>query len=76
MSKEELKRYIPDTPEEWSYIGSSVNRLGAVMTTIGAMNADLTWVFISVGCTWLGHEVSEYFKINTNKPNLPKNDPA
>lgn len=70
MSKEELKKYIPDTPAEWSFIGSSINRLGTAMTLIGAMQENLHWVLISAGCTWLGHEISEYFKINT-KSNIP-----
>lgn len=72
MSKEELKKFIPDTPKEWGFIGASVNRLGAVMTTIGAMNENLHWVFISVGLTWFGHEVSEYFKLHTTNHDKPK----
>jgi hypothetical protein len=72
MSREELKRYIPDSPEEWSFIGSSVNRLGAVITGIGAFQENFKWVIISAGLTWLGHELSEYFKIHTKKNEVPK----
>jgi len=63
MSKEELKGYFPDTPKEWAQIGSAVNRLGSAMTLVGAMQSNLHWVLISVGCTWVGHEISEYFKL-------------
>ena len=69
MSKEELKGYWPDTPREWSQIGSAINRLGVLITGIGAFQEKFHWVLISLGCTWLGHEVSEYFKIYTSKNN-------
>jgi hypothetical protein len=67
MSKEELKRYIPDTPEEWAFIGSAINRLGTAMSVIGAIQEKFIWVLITVGLTWFGSEVSEYFKLNTKK---------
>ena len=71
MSKEELKKKIiewyPDTPAEWAQIGSAVNRLGIAMTAVGAFQDKQIWVLVSLACTWLGHEVSEYFKIYTAK---------
>lgn len=67
MSADELKKYIPDTPEEWSFIGSSVNRLGTAMSLIGALQKQFVWVLVTAGLTWFGHEVSEYFKIHTAK---------
>lgn len=71
MSKEEIKKkvkeYFPDEPKEWAQIGSAVNRLGIAMTAIGAFQDKHIWVLTSLGCTWLGHEVSEYFKIYTAK---------
>lgn len=73
MSKEELKKkvneYFPDSPAEWSQIGSGINRLGIIMSGIGAFQDKMLWVLISLGATWLGHEVSEYFKIYTAKKN-------
>jgi hypothetical protein len=72
MSKEELRKYIPDTAEEWSFIGSSINRLGASLSLIGAIQEKFLWVLITVGLTWFGHEVSEYFKINMKKKDEPK----
>lgn len=65
MSKEELSQYWPDTPTEWAFIGSSINRLGGAMTMIGAMQGNITWVLFSGGLTWFGHEVSEYFKVHS-----------
>lgn len=71
MSKEEIKKkvseFFPDSPAEWAQIGSGVNRLGIIMSGIGAFQDKMLWVLISLGCTWLGHEVSEYFKIYTAK---------
>lgn len=69
MSKEELKGYFPDTPVEWAQIGSAINRLGVLITGIGAFQEKFVWVLVSLGCTWLGHEISEYFKIYTSKNN-------
>lgn len=69
MSAEDLRGYWPDTPREWSQIGSAINRLGILLTGIGALQEKFLWVLISLGCTWLGHEVSEYFKIYTSKNN-------
>lgn len=71
MSKEEIKKkvhdFFPDEPKEWAQIGSAVNRLGIAMTAVGAFQDKQVWVLVSLGCTWLGHEVSEYFKIYTAK---------
>ncbi len=67
MSREELKKYIPDTPKEWSYIGSAVNRLGTALSLIGALQEKFMWVLITAGLTWVGHEISEYFKLHTAK---------
>lgn len=65
--KKKINEFWPDTPKEWSQIGSAVNRLGIAMTAVGAFQDKQVWVLISLGCTWLGHEVSEYFKIYTAK---------
>ena len=73
MIQKEFIRYLPNTPEEWSQIGSAVNRLGIAMSAIGAFQEKETWVLISLGCTWLGHETSEYFKIQTAKKQDEKN---
>lgn len=59
--------WFPDTPKEWAQIGSAVNRLGIAMSAIGAFQHNSTWVLITLGCTWLGHETSEYFKVYTQR---------
>lgn len=71
MSREELKKYIPDTPEEISFIGSSIVRLGSAMTGILIFATDPIWICVSAGLTWFGHEVSEYFKVNSKKKSAP-----
>jgi hypothetical protein len=67
VSREELRKFIPDTPKEWSYIGSSINRLGTALSLVGAVQEKFIWVLVTAGLTWLGHEISEYFKIHTAK---------
>lgn len=78
MSKDELKKkvskFFPDSPREWSQIGSAVNRLGIAMTAVGAFEDNKLWVLISLGATWIGHEVSEYFKIYTARNVEPKDE--
>ena len=61
------KKYIPDTPEEWSQIGKALNRLGILISGTGALMENFTWVIISLLCTWIGYEISEYFKLHTKK---------
>ena len=75
MSREELKNYWPDEPAEWAQIGSAVNRLGSAMTLVGALQDNIHWVLISVGCTWVGHEISEYFKLHSAKNPKPPDQP-
>lgn len=67
MSFENKPEWFPDTPKEWAQIGSAVNRLGIAMSAIGAFQHNSTWVLITLGATWLGHETSEYFKVYTQK---------
>ena len=57
MSLRDIKNlYYPDTPEEWSQIGSAVNRLGIMMTGIGAFQEKFLWGFsifgVYVGRPW------------------------
>lgn len=78
MSKEDIKKkvheFFPDSPAEWAQIGSAVNRLGIAMTAVGAFQDKHVWVLCSLGATWIGHEVSEYFKIYTAKNVNSKDD--
>lgn len=65
--RKKVNEFWPDTAEEWAQIGSGINRLGIIMAGVGAFQDKMLWVLISLGCTWLGHEVSQYMKIYTAK---------
>lgn len=67
-----LKRYRPDTPEEWAVIGSIITDLG--ITISGAtLFQDDKWITLSaLGLTWLGKSVSKYFEVYfSNKGPIP-----
>lgn len=75
MSRAELKKYIPDSAKEWSFIGSAIVRLGSAMSGILIFAEKPTWILASAGLTWIGHEICEYFKIHqkeTPKANIQK----
>lgn len=59
-----LQKFIPDTPKEFAYIGSSIGRLGAAMTGFGILQESLLWGLIALFFTWAGFEVNGYFKIH------------
>lgn len=71
MSLEELKKYRPDTPKEFSFIGSSIARLGTAMSGVLLFSANQWWVLATLIITWFGHEVSQYFKIDEPKEDNP-----
>lgn len=56
-----MKTYIPDTPEEWSLIGSYVRNLGNLMSGVLLFTMSKTWVFASLILTWIGGSASDYF---------------
>jgi hypothetical protein len=62
MSKEELKEYFPDTPEEWSKIGGYINHLGSAMSAMLILSDNSLWALASMFLTWLGGCVSDYFQ--------------
>ena len=72
MSKEELRKYIPDTPEELSYIGGSINRLGIAIAGVSAYEGNLKVTLFTLVLVWLGNELSGYFKIWQKKNEEPK----
>lgn len=57
-------RWIPDTPKEYAYLGSSLGRLGTAMTGFGALQENLTWTLIALFFTWVGFEINGYFKMD------------
>lgn len=56
-------KYIPDTPREFSQIGSALSRLGTMISGVLLVTDHRWWTFATVGLSWLGHEISEYFKL-------------
>lgn len=64
MSRAELRSYIPDSAKEWSFIGSSIVRLGSAMSGILIFSEHTIWILASAGLTWFGHELGEYFKLH------------
>ena len=56
-------KYLPDTPKEYAFIGSAIARLGSAMSGILLFEANKYWVIATLIITWLGHEVSQYFKL-------------
>jgi hypothetical protein len=67
MSKEDLKQFVPDTPEEWQKIGTYINHLGTSMSALLILSDNAIWSLASMGLTWLGGCVSDYFQTSTKK---------
>lgn len=67
MSREELKKYIPDTPAEWQLIAKYVNGLGTAMSATLLFSADKGWVLVSLFLTWAGGSAADYFGQNQTK---------
>jgi hypothetical protein len=67
MSREELKQYVPDTPEEWRLIGKYINHLGTSMSAVLLFSADKWWVIASLGLTWFGASATDYFGHKSQK---------
>jgi hypothetical protein len=67
MSKEELKQYVPDTPEEWQKIGNYINHLGTSMSAILLLSDNKWWALASMLLTWLGGSIADYFQTSVKK---------
>jgi hypothetical protein len=67
MSKEELKQFVPDTPEEWAKIGGYINHLGTAMSAMLILSENELWALASMFLTWLGGCVSDYFQTSAKK---------
>lgn len=63
MSREELKKYMPDSPEEFSYIGAAINRLGMAISTVAVFEQNWKVALATTIIMWFGNEFSGYFKI-------------
>jgi hypothetical protein len=58
-----IEKIVPDTPEEFAYIGSSIGRLGTAMSGFLLFQDNLIWNFAALVLTWIGFEVNGYFKL-------------
>lgn len=63
--KDFIKKYRPDTPKEFSFIGSSIARLGSAMSGVILMSDSKIWALATILVTWIGHEMAQYFKLGT-----------
>ena len=66
-----IKKYWPDEPKEYAYIGSAIGRLGAAMTGFAALSESTPWTLTALFFSWLGFEINGYFKIQdkNDEPN-------
>jgi hypothetical protein len=64
MSKEELRKYLPDSPKEISFIGSSIVRLSSAISGGLILSDHAIWSIVTIVIAWFGHEVEQYFKIH------------
>ena len=71
MSKEELRKYLPDSPKEISFIGSSLVRLSSALSAGFIVSDHSLWAIATIILAWVGHEVEQYFKIHEKKDDKP-----
>lgn len=64
MSTEELKKYKPDSPKEFSFFGSSLVRFSSAVSGALIVSHNEIWALVTVVITWLGHEIEQYFKLH------------
>lgn len=64
MSKEELRKYLPDSPKELSFIGSSIVRFSSAVSGGLILSDHAWWAIASIVLAWLGHEIEQYFKLH------------
>lgn len=72
MSREELRKYKPDSAKEISFLGSSIVRLASATSGVLIVSEHATWSLVTVIVAWLGHEIEQYFKLH--EPDQKKND--
>jgi len=69
MSKRKISRFLPDTPEEISFLGSSVNRLGSALAAVSVVQENIPWTLVCIIVIWFGYEVEKYFQMYIKKEN-------
>lgn len=62
-----LKQYLPDSAKEISFLGSSLVRLASLISASLIVTDHELLSLITIGLTWIGHEIEQYFKIHERK---------
>ena len=58
-----IKRFLPDTPKEYAFLGSAFARLGTMASAVTLFTASPAWVLGTLIITWGGHEFTMYMKL-------------
>jgi hypothetical protein len=76
MSKEELRKYFPDSPKELAFIGSSIVRLSSAVSGSLIVSNHGLFAIVTILLAWFGHEMEQYFKLHEPKKTTkePGND--
>lgn len=74
MSKEELRKYFPDSAKEISFLGSSIVRLSSAISGGLILSDHGVWAIITIFLAWIGHEIEQYFKIHEPEENEPRRE--
>lgn len=64
MSKEELRKYLPDSPKEISFFGTALVSLCSAFSGALIVAEHPYWSLITIGLTWFGHTIEKYFKLH------------
>jgi hypothetical protein len=64
MSLEELRKYRPDSPKEFSFFGTAIASLGSALSVCFIAADHPYWSIFTIVLTWLGHMVEKYFQLH------------
>ena len=67
MSLEELKKYKPDSPKEFSFFGTAIVSLSSAFSGVLIVAEHPYWSLATIGVTWLGHTIEKYFQLHEPK---------
>lgn len=67
MSINQLRKYIPDSPKEFSFLGGSIVRLSSALSAGLQFTEHSKWSIITILLAWAGYEWQEYFKLHEPK---------
>jgi hypothetical protein len=67
MSREELRKYLPDSPKELSFFGTAIVSLSAALSAVFISAGHPGWTYITIGLGWLGSTIEKYFQLHEPK---------